>query len=116
LDRASALESFQKAVILDPGYAQGLAGVADAYTTFSYYGYRRPEKTMPTAIEAATRATVLDPVSAETHNAAEDQSAIAEADRQYHQHERDGQTMFAEPTVYNAGRRLPFEPGHLGSC
>jgi serine/threonine-protein kinase len=64
-----ALESFQKAVILDPGYAQALAGVADAYTTLSYWGYRRPEETMPTAIEAATRATVLDPASAEAHNA-----------------------------------------------
>jgi len=66
---ARALEAFQKAVTLDPGYAQAWAGVADAHTTLSYYGYRRPTDTMPTALEAATRATAIDPESAEAHNA-----------------------------------------------
>ena len=66
---AQALESFQKAVALDPGYAQAWAGVADAYTALSYYGYRRPDETMPAAVEAATRATATDPESAEAHNA-----------------------------------------------
>jgi len=64
-----ALESFEKAVALDPGYAQAWAGVADAYTALSYYGYRRPDEAMPAAVEAATRATVADPESAEAHNA-----------------------------------------------
>jgi len=66
---ARALEAFQKAVTLDPGYAQAWAGVADAHTTLAYYGYRRPTDTMPTAVEAATRATAIDPESAEAHNA-----------------------------------------------
>jgi adenylate cyclase len=66
---ARALESFQKAVALDPAYAQAWAGVADAYTALSYYGYRRPDEAMPAAVEAATRATVADPESAEAHNA-----------------------------------------------
>jgi tetratricopeptide (TPR) repeat protein len=35
----------------------------------AYYGYFRPSDTMPSAIEAATRATVIDPESAEAHNA-----------------------------------------------
>jgi tetratricopeptide (TPR) repeat protein len=64
-----ALESFQKAVALDPAYAQAWAGVADAYAALSYYGYRRPDETMPAAVEAATVATVADPESAEAHNA-----------------------------------------------
>jgi serine/threonine protein kinase/tetratricopeptide (TPR) repeat protein len=64
-----ALEAFQKAVTLDPGYAQAWAGVADAHTTLAYYGYRRPTDTMPMAVEAATRATAIDPDSAEAHNA-----------------------------------------------
>jgi tetratricopeptide (TPR) repeat protein len=64
-----ALESFQKAVALDPAYAQAWAGAADAHTTLAYYGYRRPTDTMPGAVEAATRATVIDPESAEAHNA-----------------------------------------------
>jgi TolB-like protein len=66
---ARALEAFQKAVTLDPGYAQAWAGVADAHTTLAYYGYRPPTDTMPTAVDAATRATVLDSESAEAHNA-----------------------------------------------
>ncbi len=64
-----ALESFQKAVALDPAYAQAWAGAADAHTTLAYYGYRRPTDTMPGAVEAATRATGIDPESAEAHNA-----------------------------------------------
>jgi len=66
---ARALESFQKAAALDPAYAQAWAGVADAYTALAYYGYFRPSDTMPSAIESATRATVIDPESAEAHNA-----------------------------------------------
>jgi serine/threonine protein kinase len=64
-----ALECFQKAVALDPVYAQAWAGVADAFTTLSYYGYRRPDEAMPAAVDAATRATAADPESAEAHNA-----------------------------------------------
>jgi serine/threonine protein kinase/Flp pilus assembly protein TadD len=63
------LESFQKAVSLDPRYAQAWAGIADSYTTLAYYGYRRPDEIMPAAVEAATRATIEDPESAEAHNA-----------------------------------------------
>jgi serine/threonine protein kinase/Flp pilus assembly protein TadD len=66
---ASALECFQKAVALDPGYAQAWAGVADAHTALAYYGYGRPTETMPSTVEAAVRATVIDPESAEAHNA-----------------------------------------------
>jgi TolB-like protein/Tfp pilus assembly protein PilF len=66
---ARALESFQKAVALDPAYAQAWAGVADAYTTLSFYGYLPPDEAMPAAVEAATRATKADPESEEAHNA-----------------------------------------------
>ena len=66
---ARALESFEKAVALDAAYAQAWAGVADAHTALAYYGYHRPTDTMPGAVEAATRATVIDPESAEAHNA-----------------------------------------------
>jgi len=66
---AQALESFQKAATLDSAYAQAWAGVADAYTALAYYGYRRPDETMPTALEAATRATSADGESAEAHTA-----------------------------------------------
>ena len=64
-----ALESFQTAVALDPEYAQAWAGVADSYTALGYTGVRRPDQTMPAALQAATRATRLDRESAEAHNA-----------------------------------------------
>jgi TolB-like protein/Tfp pilus assembly protein PilF len=67
---AKALESFQTAVVLDPDYAQAWAGVADAYTTLCYSGYRRRDQIMPAAVTAARRATIADPESAEAHNAA----------------------------------------------
>ena len=66
---AQALESFQKAAALDPAYAQAWAGVADAFTALAYNGYRRPDETMPRAVEAATRATSADAESAEAHTA-----------------------------------------------
>ena len=66
---ARALECFQTAAVLDSQYAQAWAGVADAYTALCYSGYRRPDQTMPAAVEAATRATACDPECAEAHNA-----------------------------------------------
>jgi eukaryotic-like serine/threonine-protein kinase len=77
---AKALECFQKAVALDPAYAQALAGVADAYTTLCYYGYRRPNETMPAAVDAASRATQIDRESAEGHNALAAVSLLWERD------------------------------------
>lgn len=66
---APALESFKNAVALDQNYVQAWSGLADAYTTLCYSGYRRPADTMPAALAAATRATTGDPGSAEAHNA-----------------------------------------------
>ena len=66
---ARALESFKKAVDLDPGYAQALAGLADAYIVLCYSGGGRPDTMMPAALDAATRALDIDPASAEAHNA-----------------------------------------------
>lgn len=77
---ARALESFQKAAALDPAYAQAWAGVADAYTALSYYGYRRPDETMSAAVDAATRATMANPESAEAHNALAIASLLWERD------------------------------------
>jgi TolB-like protein/Tfp pilus assembly protein PilF len=64
-----AADCFERAVKLDPDYALAWAGVADAYTTIGYYGFARPDTTMPKAMEAALRAVALDPALAEVHNA-----------------------------------------------
>lgn len=64
-----AAECFERAVKIDPDYALAWAGIADAYTTIGYYGFARPETTMPQGMEAAKRAVSLNPSLAEAHNA-----------------------------------------------
>jgi serine/threonine-protein kinase len=77
---AIAVASFQKAVALDPDYAQAWAGLADAHTVLCYSGYRRPLEDMPAAIEAANRAIVVDRSSEEAHNALACASLLWERD------------------------------------
>ena len=77
---AKALESFKRAVELDQEYAQAWAGVADAYTVLCFSGYDRPDRAMPEALAAATRALEIDPGSAEAHNALACASLLWERD------------------------------------
>jgi TolB-like protein len=63
------VECFERAVKLDPRYAQAWAGLADSYTVLGYTGLTCPEASMPKAMEAARRAVTLDPLLAETHSA-----------------------------------------------
>ncbi len=64
-----SLDYFQKAIEIDSEYAQAWAGVADAYNFLSYFGFMRPQVSLPLAKEAATRAVALDPLLAEGHSA-----------------------------------------------
>ncbi len=50
---ARSIESFEKALELDPGYAQALVGLADAYVSLAVYGARPPHEVMPKARSAA---------------------------------------------------------------
>jgi len=63
------MDCFERAVQLDPNYAQAWAGLADSYTVLGYTGLARPDASMPKAIDAARRAVALDRLSAEAHNA-----------------------------------------------
>jgi TolB-like protein/Flp pilus assembly protein TadD len=63
------VDCFERAVRLDPNYAQAWAGLADSYTVLGYSGLVRPQACMPRAMEAARRAVALDPLLAEAHNA-----------------------------------------------
>ncbi len=64
-----AVECFQRAVTLDPEYAQAWAGLADAYTVLGYCGFVRPQECMAKGTEAARRAVAIDPSLSEAHNA-----------------------------------------------
>ncbi|MGZ5446465.1 MAG: protein kinase domain-containing protein, partial [Thermoanaerobaculia bacterium] len=62
-----ALEYFERAIALDPGFAPAHAGRADTYALLGYwaYGILRPREAFPRARESADRALALDPRLAE---------------------------------------------------
>lgn len=64
-----AIEYFQRAVAVDPGYAQAYSGLADAYALAGgwEYGVLAPQEAAPRAREAASRAVHLDPALSEAH-------------------------------------------------
>jgi DNA-binding winged helix-turn-helix (wHTH) protein/tetratricopeptide (TPR) repeat protein len=62
-----AIESFEQATILDPGYALAYSGLADSYVAFDFYGILPPWETSPKAKAAAINALILDDTLAEAH-------------------------------------------------
>lgn len=60
-----ALEEFQQAVLIDPGYAPPYAGMAMVYALLDNYNYRSLEETGPLAHRALERALEIDPASDE---------------------------------------------------
>jgi adenylate cyclase len=65
----AALESFQRALRIDPKLAHAYAGIADAYSTLAWLEYVRPRQAFPRARLAALRAVGLNPTLAEAHAA-----------------------------------------------
>ncbi|MEJ7847834.1 MAG: tetratricopeptide repeat protein [Pyrinomonadaceae bacterium] len=64
-----AIELFNQAVAIDPNYALGYAGLADAHSGLSVYRGATPQETMPKAKDAALKALSLDDSLAEAHTA-----------------------------------------------
>jgi len=62
-----AVDQFNKAIEVDPGYAPAYSGLADCYTTLGYLSYLDPLDAFPRARDAATKALELDPSLAEAH-------------------------------------------------
>src|SRR5215472_4580276 len=58
---------FQKALDLDPTYAQGYAGLADSYAILGYYNALAPLEAYPKAKAAATKAHEFEPSLAEPY-------------------------------------------------
>ena len=78
LDRA--VESFEKAIAIDPDYALAYAGVADSYSLLAYFEARAPSDLRVHARAAALKAIELDDGSAEAHTSLAIYSLIFEFD------------------------------------
>lgn len=61
------IQSFRRAIELDPNYALAYAGMADAYRTLALGGEMRPSEVFPEARAAALHAVQLDDSLAEAH-------------------------------------------------
>jgi serine/threonine protein kinase/tetratricopeptide (TPR) repeat protein len=64
-----ALECFESAIALDPGFALAHAGAADARTALTIWGLTRSADELPRAKKEAALAVQLDPLLAEAHSA-----------------------------------------------
>jgi DNA-binding winged helix-turn-helix (wHTH) protein/Tfp pilus assembly protein PilF len=62
-----AIESFEQAIKVDPGYALAYSALADSYVSFDFYGILPPWETSPKAKTAAINALVIDDTLAEAH-------------------------------------------------
>src|SRR5207253_5693188 len=60
-----AIGHFQRAIELDPGYAEAYSGLADAYTALGYTSFSSPRDAFPRARELANKALGIDPSLAE---------------------------------------------------
>ncbi|MEO8090981.1 MAG: protein kinase [Gemmatimonadales bacterium] len=63
----TALDYFQQAVDLDPGYSLAWVGIADVWIFRGYYGLLAPRETFPKAKSAILKALEFDSTLAETH-------------------------------------------------
>jgi TolB-like protein/Tfp pilus assembly protein PilF len=66
---SNAVESFQQAVALDPGYAAAYAGLADCFDTLGWYGALPADEAYRKAHAAAMHALQIDDRLAEAHAA-----------------------------------------------
>jgi TolB-like protein/Flp pilus assembly protein TadD len=66
-DLKKSIDYFQQALAIDPNYALGYAGVADAYVFLPGYNAGAPQDCYPKAMAAAKKALDLDDTLAEAH-------------------------------------------------
>jgi TolB-like protein/cytochrome c-type biogenesis protein CcmH/NrfG len=66
-DLKKSIDYFQQAIAIDPNYALGYAGVADAYVFLPGYTAGAPKECYPKAMAAAKKAIELDDTLAEAH-------------------------------------------------
>jgi serine/threonine-protein kinase len=76
----SAIQHFNRAVLLDPGYARAYAALAEAYVLLPEYGGPPMSEVLPYATAATERALALDPDLAEAHVASAYRKMVFEWD------------------------------------
>jgi serine/threonine-protein kinase len=74
-DLDKAIDSYKRAIELDPNFALAYAATAEVYNSMGKQ-YVRPKDCIPLAKAAATRALEIDPMLAEAHSALADSLAI----------------------------------------
>jgi TolB-like protein/Tfp pilus assembly protein PilF len=57
---ARALACYQRAIALDPNYANAYAGLAEHHYYLAFYSQARPREVLPAALDAAERALEID--------------------------------------------------------
>jgi eukaryotic-like serine/threonine-protein kinase len=65
-----AIECFEKAIAIDPGYALAHAGLADVYSFLGFYSLALPLTAFERAQQAVDRALAIDPDLGEAHASA----------------------------------------------
>jgi len=66
-DLKQGIDSFERAIKLDEGFALAYAGLADSYNMLGTYGALAPTEAFPKARDAAQRALQIDDTLAEAH-------------------------------------------------
>jgi TolB-like protein len=87
-DLNKAIESYKRAIELDPNFALAYAATAEAYNSMGKNPDAAPKDCIPLAKAAASRALELDPMLAQAHSALADSLAIydwnwAESERHF---------------------------------
>jgi tetratricopeptide (TPR) repeat protein len=62
-----AIDHFQRALALDPNYANAYAGLADSYASMSFLEFISPKAAYPKAKEAVEKSLAINPELAEAH-------------------------------------------------
>jgi TolB-like protein/Flp pilus assembly protein TadD len=79
-DLLKAIESYKRAIDLDPNFALAYAATAEAYNSMGKNPEAPPKDCIPSAKAAASRALEIDPALAEAHSALADSLAIYDWD------------------------------------